>query len=312
MVKMLLIFEAHATTLDNEAGLASGWNDVALSETGRKQAREMGQRYQLADFDAVFCSDMQRAYETARLAFPAITPDKLFLDWRLRKCDYGDLTATDKAKVDGDRLNRIHQPFPNGESYTQAMTRMKSFIDDLATRTELQKVLIIGSRATHFGFDVWLQGRKLEDLLIQKMIWQPGWQYELTQKPTVIDVCSTVIEKDGKYLLVQESKPNVYGKWNLPGGHRDPGETKPAAAARETLEETGYEVRITKQLAKVARPDDNRMLNTFKAEITGGSMSLQTGEILDTRWFTLQEILAMKPNLRDADYIIGAINTIAS
>jgi broad specificity phosphatase PhoE len=41
---IIIIFEAHATTLDNEAGLASGHNDVALSELGVKQAKEHGER----------------------------------------------------------------------------------------------------------------------------------------------------------------------------------------------------------------------------------------------------------------------------
>lgn len=179
---MTIIFEAHATTLDNEANVASGWNDVELSKTGKQQAKEMGRRYRLVDFDAVFCSDMQRAYNTARIAFPDIDPNKLFLDWRLRECDYGDLTRTDKNAVNADRLNRISMPFLNGESYIQAMERMKSFIDDLQGHTEFKKILVIGSRATHFGFDYWIDGKKLEDLLIQKMVWQLGWQYEMTAK----------------------------------------------------------------------------------------------------------------------------------
>ena len=33
-----------------------------------------------------------------------------------------------------------------------------------------------------------------------------------------------VIEKDGKYLLVQEGKPQCYKKWNLPAGHLEVGE----------------------------------------------------------------------------------------
>ena len=35
------VFETHATSLDNDAGLASGWFDVALSVTGEAQAREL-------------------------------------------------------------------------------------------------------------------------------------------------------------------------------------------------------------------------------------------------------------------------------
>lgn len=33
---MLVLFESHATTTDNEASLSSGWNDVDLSEFGDK------------------------------------------------------------------------------------------------------------------------------------------------------------------------------------------------------------------------------------------------------------------------------------
>src|SRR5690242_20877990 len=39
-VALTLIFEAHATSLDNEAGLASGWFDVDLSSTGEEQRSE--------------------------------------------------------------------------------------------------------------------------------------------------------------------------------------------------------------------------------------------------------------------------------
>lgn len=37
-----LIFETHATSLDNEAGLASGWFDAGLSTTGEHQAQMLG------------------------------------------------------------------------------------------------------------------------------------------------------------------------------------------------------------------------------------------------------------------------------
>jgi len=40
-----LVFETHATSLDNEAGLASGHHDVALSPDGRRQAAELGRRH---------------------------------------------------------------------------------------------------------------------------------------------------------------------------------------------------------------------------------------------------------------------------
>jgi 8-oxo-dGTP pyrophosphatase MutT (NUDIX family) len=52
---------------------------------------------------------------------------------------------------------------------------------------------------------------------------------------------AAVIERDGRYLFVEEE---VGGRvvLNQPAGHWEPGETLVAACARETLEETGYEV----------------------------------------------------------------------
>lgn len=52
-------------------------------------------------------------------------------------------------------------------------------------------------------------------------------------------VVGVVVEKDGKYLLVQEAKASCRGKWNLPAGHLDPGETIIDGAKREAKEETG-------------------------------------------------------------------------
>lgn len=175
---MKIIFEAHATTLDNEAGVCSGWNDVALSALGEQQALELGKRYRLDDFDAIFCADLQRAYMTAQLAFPNIPTTKLFLDWRLRECDYGDLTLAPKQQVEAEKVNRIKTPFPNGESYDQAMMRLQSFIEDLK-QTDYNRIMVVGSRATHYGLDHWITGKSLEELVQQQMIWRPGWEYEL-------------------------------------------------------------------------------------------------------------------------------------
>lgn len=40
-----IIFETHSTSFDNEAGIASGHNDVDLSEMGLRQATGLGERY---------------------------------------------------------------------------------------------------------------------------------------------------------------------------------------------------------------------------------------------------------------------------
>lgn len=172
-----IIFEAHGTTFDNEAHLASGHNDVALSPLGIQQSKEMGERYKDDHFDAIFCSDLQRAYNSAEIGFGDKWP--IIKDARLRECDYGDFTQKPSEIVDKEKPQRITVPFPNGESYTQTTARMKSFLEDLAKNYDGKRVMIIGHRATQFGLENLINGVSLEQLTSTHFKWQPGWRYEL-------------------------------------------------------------------------------------------------------------------------------------
>ena len=52
-----------------------------------------------------------------------------------------------------------------------------------------------------------------------------------------------IVFRDGAVLLVKRGAEPNRGRWSLPGGSLETGETVEAAAARETREETGVEVR---------------------------------------------------------------------
>src|SRR6266545_6363763 len=82
-VTVEIIFEYHSTSTDNEAGVASGWSDPPLSAKGRAVAKELGERRQGEQIDAVFCSDLRRAIETAEIAFGKRIP--IHADHRLRE-----------------------------------------------------------------------------------------------------------------------------------------------------------------------------------------------------------------------------------
>jgi broad specificity phosphatase PhoE len=72
--RLVIVFETHATSLDNEAGLASGWFDVGLSPAGERQARDLGERRRHDDLACVYCSDLTRAVRTADIAFGIAGP----------------------------------------------------------------------------------------------------------------------------------------------------------------------------------------------------------------------------------------------
>ncbi|OGY42201.1 MAG: hypothetical protein A2Y67_01625 [Candidatus Buchananbacteria bacterium RBG_13_39_9] len=174
-----IIFESHATTKDNEAHLSSGHCDVDLSDLGIQQAKELGKRHADEDFDAIFCSDLQRSYKTAEIAF-ADRNFKIIKDTRLRECDYGDLTRHPSSEVEPAKAEYITEPFPNGESYEQCADRMKSFLGDLLKNYDDKKVMIIGHRATQYGLEHWLKGVSVKDAVTAPWQWQPGWEYQLS------------------------------------------------------------------------------------------------------------------------------------
>jgi len=173
-----IIFEAHGTTVDNEAKVASGRYDVELSVLGEAQAKELGKRYREVQLDAVFCSDLQRSYKTAEIAFNG---RKVFIlkDKRLSECDYGNETRRPEEEVKAEKEAHVSEPFPGGESYEQCMERMKDFLDHLSKNYEGKTVLIIGHRATQYGLDHLIVGEDLKTVIARPWKWQTGWRYEL-------------------------------------------------------------------------------------------------------------------------------------
>lgn len=172
-----IIFESHSTTKDNEAGTAAGWYDVELSDLGISQAKQMGERYTGQSFDAIFCSDLQRSYKTAELAFGDKYP--IAQDIRLRECNYGDLNRAPKKDIEAMKAQAVETPFPNGESYQDTSARMKDFLQDLLKDYEGKTVLVIGHRATQYGLEEHIKGLKLANIVVAPWQWQPGWKYEL-------------------------------------------------------------------------------------------------------------------------------------
>ena len=106
-------------------------------------------------------------------------------------------------------------------------------------------------------------------------------------------------ETTGKILLTRREDN---GRWCLPGGGMDPGESAAEACIREVFEETGLEVEVTKLVGiyttpdiLVEYPDGNKIQPvgfSFLVEIKGGIMGL-SDETIDIGYFTIEEMRQM-------------------
>ena len=171
-----IVFETHAISIDNEAGIATGWLPGRLSARGREQAALLGERRRNDGLDVVFTSDLRRAVETAGIAFGG-SPLRMVADERLRECNYGELNGT--AEPLHDREAHVDVPYPGGESWRQAVERVAGFLEELRRERAGERVLVIGHSATRFGLEVVANGRKIEEVMVEAFTWQPGWEYAL-------------------------------------------------------------------------------------------------------------------------------------
>ena len=174
-----ILFETHAISTDKEAGIATGWLEGQLSEEGRRLARRLGERRRGEWIDTVYASDLGRAIETAELAF-GDSGIPIRRDARLRECNYDSLNGGPVFEVERERIKRIDEPFPGGESYRQTVERMRSFLGDVALEHGSGRIVVIGHSATRWALDHLLKGLPLEVLVGAPFEWQEGWLYELT------------------------------------------------------------------------------------------------------------------------------------
>lgn len=136
------------------------------------------------------------------------------------------------------------------------------------------------------------------------------------QWPLVAVAC--IIEKDGKYLLVQEGHAFARGMWNHPAGLLDLHERFEDGARREAREETGYNVELlgvlaVENLQKMEHRDNltpprQVVKIVFAAKTVGDAgTSADEGEIMDMRWFTMEEITRMRDEKKLRDMSVPAL-----
>ena len=118
--------------------------------------------------------------------------------------------------------------------------------------------------------------------------------------PLVAGCAAVIWDARRQRILLTRRSDN--GRWCLPGGRMESGESAAEACAREVLEETGLRVRVTRLIGIYTSPDfvieyadGNRfqiVAMSFEAEIVGGELVVSE-ETTEHGYFTPDQIRSM-------------------
>lgn len=112
---------------------------------------------------------------------------------------------------------------------------------------------------------------------------------------------ATIVEKDGKILLVEERS---HGKevFNQPAGHIDEGENIIDAAIRETLEETGWKVELTGLVGIYTYTAPQNQVTYYRFCFAAKAVEKLSDEldkdIIAAHWLDMDEIEGLSDRLR--------------
>ena len=127
----------HGQTEENLAHIFQGHLPGTLTEEGKNQARELGEKLSTVPLDAIISSDLKRTTDTVKIAM-----GKRDIPWAttplLREIDWGVWTGLRINSVDTNR------PPQSVETVEQLYERAGNFLQFLHSHYEGKRVLVVG------------------------------------------------------------------------------------------------------------------------------------------------------------------------
>lgn len=123
-------------------------------------------------------------------------------------------------------------------------------------------------------------------------------------------VVAAAIVNDGRVLAARRSYPaSEAGKWELPGGKAEPGESDEEALAREIAEELGVNIRVSGRVGPAVPLGVELVLHTYHAELVSGSPdAVEHSEIA---WLSKAELGAVEWLAADRELLPAVAELLA-
>jgi 8-oxo-dGTP diphosphatase len=123
----------------------------------------------------------------------------------------------------------------------------------------------------------------------------------------VVAVGLVARDRAGRLLLVRRANPPARGRWSLPGGRVEWGETLAQAAARELAEETGLEAAVGEIAGTVERIGEGHhyLIVDLWAELADDAVPAAAGDAADARLVELDRLPGYRLSPGLAGFLAG-------
>lgn len=146
---MNIICFRHGESVGNKKDITQGHMDYKLTKKGKKQAKELNRSLNNREItvDKIYSSDLTRALETAKIAFPE---EDIIKDNRLREQNYGEIEGgklddfiANNPEYSRDNREAFELNVPDGECIKDVENRVKSaFYDFVESHNDTDTICI--------------------------------------------------------------------------------------------------------------------------------------------------------------------------